>query len=269
MNFLKIKYYPNRLEDYLYYCLSNTVFITILMCLILQNLEKGKRNININEVMLFIPKTANEFEEKRDLIFNQLSTNSSIISVNKLEDKEIKHLLADFLINTNLSEEIIPEVYGIQVDKSKSLNFESTNNKISRIINGALILNLQYKNSNSFILLFLSFAVTIFIVLFANYFIIRNHLFKLKEYLSLSRYFGVTDYTIIRNFNISFFILLNLSFFLSYPIVNIVLEQYYSIIAYRVFSTKVYLFIYCSYIFITLLILSVQCNMHMKKKNIL
>ena len=42
----------------------------------------------------------------------------------------------------------------MQVDKSKSLNFESTNNKISKIINGALILNLQYKKSNSFILLF-------------------------------------------------------------------------------------------------------------------
>ena len=46
----------NRLEDYLYYCLSNIVFITILVCLILQNLEQSKRNININEVMLFIPK---------------------------------------------------------------------------------------------------------------------------------------------------------------------------------------------------------------------
>ena len=269
MNFFKIKYFPNRLEDYLYYCLSNVVFIIILVCFILQNLEEKKRNINISEVMLFMPKTANDFEEKRDLIFNQLSTNSTIISVNKLQDKEIKYLLSDFLKNTNLSEEIIPDVYGLQIDKSKSLNFESTNTKISKIINGALILNLQHKKSNSFILLFLRFAVTIFIILLANYFITRNHLFKLKEYLSIGRYFGVTDYTIIRNLNISFFILLNFSFFLGFPIVNIILEYYYDIIAYKVFFIKIYLFIYCSYIFVTLFILSVQCNVYMKKKYIL
>ena len=265
MNFLKIKYFPNRLEDYLYYCLSNIVFITILVCLILQNLEQSKRNININEVMLFIPKTVNDFEEKRDLIFNQLSINSSIISVNKLEDKDIKHLLSDFLKNTNLSEEIIPEVYGLQVDKKKTLNFESTNSKISRIISGALVLSFQYKKSNSLILLILSLVITIFIILLANYFVTRNYLFKLKEYLSLSRYFGVTDSTITRNFNIGFFVLLSLSFFLSYPIVNIVLEYYYNIDTYSIFFIKLYLFIYVFYIFITLLILSVQCSMHMKK----
>ena len=220
MNFLKIKYFPNRVEDYLYYCLSNIVFITILVCLILQNLEQSKRNININEVMLFIPKTVNDFEEKRD-IFNQLSINSSIISVNKLEDKDIKYLLSDFLKNTNLSEEIIPEVYGLQVDKKKTLNFESTNSKISRIISGALVLSFQYKKSNSLILLILSLVITIFIILLANYFVTRNYLFKLKEYLSLSRYFGVTDSTITRNFNIGFFVLLSLSFFIIISILTV------------------------------------------------
>ena len=54
MNFLKIKYFPNRLEDYLYYCLSNVVFITILVCLFLQNMEQNNRNININEVSNFL-----------------------------------------------------------------------------------------------------------------------------------------------------------------------------------------------------------------------
>ncbi len=269
MNFLKIKYFPNRVEDYLYYCLSNVIYITILVCLIFQNLEQSKTNIKINEVILFIPKTANDFEEKRDLIFNQLSTNNSIISVNKIEDKDIKNLLSDILKNTNLSEEIIPEVYSLQVDKSKLINFELTNSKISRIINGALVLNFQNKKSNSLILLFSSFAITIFIILFANYFIIRNYLIKSKKYLCLSRYFGVTDYIIIRNFNISCFILLNLSFLLSYPIVIIVLEYYYNILTYRVSVIEVYLFIYFSYIFITLFVLSIQCNIFMKKNNAL
>ena len=36
----------------------------------------------MSEIMLFIPKIGDDFEEKRDLIFNQLSANSSIISIN-------------------------------------------------------------------------------------------------------------------------------------------------------------------------------------------
>ncbi len=91
MNFLKIKFFPNKIENYLYFCISNVIFIIILLGIIERRLEEKNKNENISEVMLFIPKIHNDFEEKRDLIFNHLSANSSIISVNKLENKEIKN----------------------------------------------------------------------------------------------------------------------------------------------------------------------------------
>ena len=78
--------------------------------------------------MLFIPKTYSDFDEKRDLIVNQLSANSSIISLNKLENKEVKKLLFDILKNINVSDDIIPEVYDVQVKHSKTLNFDMINN---------------------------------------------------------------------------------------------------------------------------------------------
>ena len=85
MNFLQIKFFHSKIEDYLYFCMSNIIFITILLGIIGQRLEEENKGESISEVMLFIPKIHNDFEEKRDLIFNQLSTNSSIISVNKLK----------------------------------------------------------------------------------------------------------------------------------------------------------------------------------------
>ena len=87
MNFLKIKFFPSKIEDYLYFCISNIIFIIILLGIIEQRLDEKNKNQNMSEVMLFIPKIHHDFEEKRDLIFNQLSANSSIISVNKLENK--------------------------------------------------------------------------------------------------------------------------------------------------------------------------------------
>ena len=145
MNFFKIKFFPSKMEDYLYFCISNVIFIIILLGIIEQRLEEKNKNANMSEVMLFIPKIGIDFEEKRDLIFNQLSSNNSIISVNKLENKEIKDLLFEILKNINISEDVIPEVYDVQVENSKSLNFDIVNNKISKIIGGALIENISNK----------------------------------------------------------------------------------------------------------------------------
>ena len=127
MNFLKIKFFPSKIEDYLYFCVSNIIFIITLLGIIEQRLGENNKNKNISEVMLFIPKIQNDFEEKRDLIFNQLSANSSIISLNKLENKEVKKLLFDVLKNINVSDDIIPEVYDVEVEHSKPLNFNVIN----------------------------------------------------------------------------------------------------------------------------------------------
>ena len=115
MNFFKIKFLPSNISDYLYFCVSNIIFIIILLGIIEKRLEEKSKNESMSDVMLFIPKVNDDFEEKRDLIFNHLSANNSIISVNKLENKEIKKMLFDILKNINISDEIIPEVYDVQV----------------------------------------------------------------------------------------------------------------------------------------------------------
>ncbi len=266
MKFFKIKFFPNKVENYLYFCLSNTIFLILFISLIQQRLEEIYKNENVSEIMLFIPKIGEDFEEKRDLIFNQLSANSSIISLNKLDDKEIKKLLSDLLKNIKLSDDIIPEVYDVQVEKLKSINFPLINNKITKIIGGALIKEIRNKKSNSFIFFLTNLTVLIFITLINNFFLIRNFLLKIKNYINLSRYFGVKDSVVIRNFNVSFFILISFVFLFSYPMVRSLLESYFYYSLFNHFF-KIYLATYFAYNFIFLSILSVQCKLYMKKLN--
>ena len=268
MNFFKIKYFPNKIEDYLYFFFSNIIFIIIVVVTIQKSIDYKNSTQNLDEVMLFIPKVSDDYEEKRDLIFNQLSANRSIISLNKLEDKEIKLILSDLSKKIKLSEDIIPEVYDVQVDKSKPLNFILMNNKISKIIGGTVIKETALKKSNKSILFFISLNSLIFIILLNNFFLVKNYLFKIKSYINLSRYFGVSDAVIIKNINISFFILINLIFLLSYPIIKTLLEFYLQSNLSSGFF-KIYIFTYFFYNFLFLSISSVQCSMYIKKLNVL
>ena len=268
MNFLKIKFFPSNVEDYLYFCLSNIIFIIILLGIIEKRLEEKAKNASIGEVMLFIPKVNDDFEEKRDLIFNQLSANNSIISVNKLENKEIKILLFDILKNINVSDDILPEVYDVQVDLSKSLDFDMINNKIKKIINGALIDKTSNKKTKNFILFLSSIAVLIIIILLNNIFILKNYLTKIKHYINLSRYFGVNDFIILKNLNIGFFVLLTLLFSICYPIFKTLIDYYFNYVLLDDFI-KIYLFTYFVYNFIILIIFSIQCKVFMKNLNVL
>ena len=268
MNFLKIKFFPSKIEDYLYFCISNIIFIIILLGIIEKRLEKVNKDENISEVMLFIPKIQNDFEEKRDLIFNQLSANSAIISVNKLENREIKKLLFDILKNTKISDDIIPEVYDVQVEHSKPLDYNIINNKITKIVDGALIKNISNKKSKNFIIFFSIFTALIIIILLNNFFLIKNYLSKIKDYINLSRYFGVNDFIILRNLNISFFILLTLVFSIGFPIFKVLINYYFNFILLNDFF-KIYLLTYILYNSTILTILSVQCKIYMKNLNVL
>ena len=268
MNFLKIKFFPYNIENYLYFCISNIIFIIILLGIIEQRLYEKNKNKNMSEVMLFIPKIQHDFEEKRDLIFNQLSANSSIISVNKLENKEIKRLLFDVFKNINVSDDVIPEVYDVQVEHSKSLNFDIINNKITKIINGALIDKISSKKSKNFIFFISNILVLIIIILLNNFFLLKNYLAKIKDYINLSRYFGVSDFIILRNLNISFFFLLTLAFLISYQVFIKLIDYYLNHVLLNDFI-KIYLLIYFLYNFIILMILSIQCKTYMKSLNVL
>jgi len=266
MNFFKIKFFPSKIEDYLYFFISNIIFIIILLGIIEQRLEEKNKNENMSEVMLFIPKIQNDFEEKKDLIFNQLSANSLIISVNKLENKEIKKLLFEILKNTNVSDDVIPEVYDVQVKHSKPLNFNIINNKITKIIDGALIDKISNKKSKNFIVFISSIAALIIIVLLNNFFLLKNFLIKIKNYINISRYYGVNDFIILKNLNIGFFVLLTLAFSISYPIFKTLIDYYFNYVLLNDFI-KIYLLIYFLYNFIILIILSIQCNVYMKNLN--
>ena len=266
MNFFKIKFFPSSTADYFYFCLSNIIFIIILLGIIEQRLEEKNKHKSMSEVMLFIPKVNDDFEEKRDLIFNQLSANNSIISVNKFENKEIKKLLFDILKNINVSDEIIPEVYDVQVEHSKPLKFDMINNKITKIIDGALIDKISNKKSKNFILFLSSTAVLIIIILLNNFFLLKNYLIKIKDYINLSRYFGVKDAIILRNLNISFFVLLILVFLISYLIFKTLIDYYFNYVLQNDFI-KIYLLTYFLYNFILLTILSIQCKIYMKNLN--
>ena len=268
MNFLRIKFFPSKIEDYLYFCISNIIFIIILLGIIEKRLEEKNKNENISEVMLFIPKTQSDYEEKRDLIFNQLSANSSIISVNKLENNEVKKILFNILKNINVPNDIMPEVYDVQVKHSKSLNFKVINNKIAKIIDGALIDEINNKKSKNFFVFILSIAVLIIIILLNNFFLLKNYLVKIKHYINLSRYFGVNDFTLLRNLNISFFALLTLVFSISYLIFITLLDYYFNYVLLNEFI-KIYLLIYLLYNFAILTILSIQCKLYMKNINVL
>ena len=268
MNSLKIKYFPSKIEYYLYFCISNIIFIIMLLGIIEQRLEEKIINKNISEVMLFIPKTQHDFEEKRDLIFNQLSANSSIISVNKLENKEVKKLLSDILKNINVSDDIMPEVYDVQVEQSKPMNLNIINNKIKKIIDGALIDKISNKNSKSFILFISSIVVLSIIILLNNFFLLKNYLVKIKHYINLSRYFGVDDFIILRNLNISFFALLTLVFSISYPISTTLIDLYFNNFLLNNFI-KIYLLTFLLYNCVILIILNIQCKIYMKNLNAL
>ena len=85
MHFFKVKFFPNKVDDYFYFCFSNLIFIIILIGQISFYFDAVDSAGKKNEIILLIPKTENDFEEKRDLIFNQLSIDQSIISIDKLK----------------------------------------------------------------------------------------------------------------------------------------------------------------------------------------
>ena len=268
MNFFKIKFLPSNISDYLYFCVSNIIFIIILLGIIEKRLEEKSKNESMSDVMLFIPKVNDDFEEKRDLIFNHLSANNSIISVNKLENKEIKKMLFDILKNINISDEIIPEVYDVQVEHSEPIDFDMINNKITKIIDGALIEKISNKKLKNLTLLLSSIAVLIILILLNNFFLFKNYLVKIKNYINLSRYFGASDIMILRNLNIGFFVLLTLVFSISYPIFKTLIDYYFNYVLMNEFI-KIYLFTYFIYNFLILTIFSIQCKIYMKNLNVL
>ena len=81
----------------------------------------------------------------------------------------------------------------------------------------------------------------------------------------MSRYFGVKDLDLIRNLNISFLILLILAFLTDYLITIFVLSFYNNFFYLGEYLVKIYGAVFLMYIFIILLLFSVQCKFFMKR----
>ena len=142
------------------------------------------------------------------------------------------------------------------------------NNKITKIIDGALIDRISNKKSKNLMFFISSIVVLIIIILLNNFFLLKNYLVKIKHYINLSRYFGVNDFIILKNLNISFFILLTFMFSIGYPIFKILIDYYFNYVLLNNFI-KIYLSIYFLYTFVLLIVLSIQCKVYMKSLNVL
>ena len=110
MNYFKTKYFPSIILDYIYFLTNNMFFLNILLIQVFFIINLKKENSFKIETYLIIPKISQDFEEKRDLIFNSLSLNKKILSVNKIDEKEVKKNLASILKNTGIDDTLIPEV---------------------------------------------------------------------------------------------------------------------------------------------------------------
>ncbi|MDA9559173.1 hypothetical protein N9R86_04285, partial [Alphaproteobacteria bacterium] len=139
MNYLNIKYFPANISFYLFIILINLFFLLIFTTNIFWITTEQTKEFKNSKILLIIPKNLAEIEEKRDLIFNQLSLEKQIISVELEDNQKVKILLEKILENTTINDKIIPEVYSLIVKNKKKINLKELNNKISKIILSARI----------------------------------------------------------------------------------------------------------------------------------
>ena len=212
MSYINIKFLPANISLYIYTVLINLFFSLIFTENIFWIITEQTKFNNNSKILLIIPKSLENQEEKRDLIFNQLSLDSAIISVEAEDSKKVKILLADILENTSINDKVIPEVYNLIVKNKKNINVNNLNNKISKIMENARIFS-TYTEPKAYLkktYIILLFSISIFII--TNYFLVNNLIFKIKNYLTLSRSLGIRDLIIFRNLNIGFFLIIFISF---------------------------------------------------------
>ena len=218
MNYLNIKYFPANISFYLFIILINLFFLLIFTTNIFWITAEQTKEFKNSKILLVIPKKLDDAEEKRDLIFNQLSLENQIISIEEEDSKKVKILLEKILENTTINDEIIPEVYNLIVKNKKKINLRDLNNKISKIILSAKIFS-TYKAPKAFLkksYALFYFLIAIFII--TNYFLVNNIIYKTNNYLSLARAFGIKNLIIYKNLNIGFFLIIFMSFLICYII---------------------------------------------------
>lgn len=265
MNIIKIKYFPASSLGYLLFILVNLFFSLFFLIILFfisneNNLERKK-----NDLILLIPKAFSEYEEKKDLIFNQLSLNKDILSLEREDSEKVKNILYSILNNIDIEDNIIPDVYKLKIKNKSDINLESLNAKINIIDRNAKVFFTNYQNKKFIIISYSFLFIVIVLFLLSNYFFTKFKIIKIRKYLVLSRNFGVSDITLIKNLNIGYIFLTIISYLLCYIIVFILLDQYIS----QVFSFYVnktifiILFLFC--LLSIIIDLSLQLRIFLKK----
>ena len=226
IKYILVKCFPSGFLDYAGFYFFNLIFSLIFMTNV-PFLSQIVSNTYSTSYILFIPKDEENFEEKKDLIFSDLSLNVNIISVNQIQEKELLEKLRKKIRLEKSEEKLVPEVFEITIKKYKYLKLEKESSKLDNIIQGTKIIEksrgLQGFNSKNYFSLFTSFflfAATL-IVLQVDY--IR----KLKKYLEKSRLFGVKDKDIIFNVVAGYLVFQLLGLFTGYAMIYF-LENLYT-----------------------------------------
>ena len=222
-----VKYFPASFLDYVTFFLFNLIF-SLAFITNIPFLSQIVFNTYNTSYVLFVPKEKENFEEKKDLIFSDLSLNTNIISVSEVQKKEILKKLRTKISLRKSEEELVPEVFEITVKKGKYLQLEEENNKLNKVIQGTKIIEkrkgLQDFNAKNYFFLFASIFLFILILAVLH----ADHARKINKYLEKSRLFGVKDKNIIYNVVKGYSLFHFLGIFAGYAIVYI-LEGFYSI----------------------------------------
>lgn len=267
MNYLNIKYFPANIKFYMFTIFINFFFILVFTANMFWIITELNKKFESSKILLIIPKSLKDTEEKRDLIFNQLSLENQIISVEQEDIKKVKVLLEKILENITISDEFIPEVYNLVVKNKKEINLNNLNNKISKIISSARVFS-TYDKTKTYLkkpYTLLYFLMAIFFT--TNYFLINNIIYRIKNYLTLSRLLGIKDLIIFRNLNIGYFFIIFTSFIMCYIIFFFLIGEGQN--SFLVFDKNLYIYVYICLLYYLFLLLNFNIQLYSYLKKLL
>ena len=222
LRFIKIKYFPSNFISYANLLLVNLVFNFVCLLLLLNINSFRIQDDPFDDFFLVIPKNIEDFSEKKDLIFKKLSLEKNIVSLSKINKSTIKSLLGKSLDNTEIPDNLIPDVYTLKVQNKNQFDSIPSNRSIKQIIPNAKIYKRSYKRS--FILNHLYLLPIIFtFYLVLNILLLTNSIENIKKSILISNIFGATRNNIFYNLGLgymSIFILAILITFFSYLVTN-------------------------------------------------
>ncbi len=199
-----IKCFPSNLLDYVGYFFYNFIF-ALLIVINIPLINSFTFKDPKSSYILFIPKILNNFEEKKDLIFTDLSLNTNIISVKEIDKKIIAEKLSKKLDFEFAEDSLIPEAFEIVIKKNKNIQLDEENKKLNEILKGTEIIKkekgyeFKLRKFLFFLILFTLFILFLFILQI-------DYAKKCQSFMEKSRAFGAKDKDLLYNISLGYFI---------------------------------------------------------------